>query len=118
MALAVDGNLGHNVASMPRITVPVAAGNLQWLCLRTKRGNWIGVCDPLKLTIQSATWAELMEDIADALNSMLIDLIKSGELNRFMQDHGWKLLGEIPRDPHREDVRFDVPFLSSMMGAH
>lgn len=83
-------------------------GNVQWKVLRAKGGDWVGVCDPLRLTLQSETYADLMEDIGLALNAMLRDLLETNDLERFLRDHGWTLAGAIPAN--REDVRFDVPF--------
>lgn len=59
--------------------------------LQTKNGNWVAICDPLKLTIQSDTWANLMEDIAFTLDAIFRDLLSSNELNKFLKDKGWKL---------------------------
>lgn len=84
-------------------------GNVEWKCFPAKGGNWVGVCDPLALTIQSETWASLMEDIAHALNAMLHDLLETKELNRFLSDHGWRSLTTIPLKP--SEVWFDVPFI-------
>lgn len=88
-------------------------GRVQWQCLRTEGGNWIARCTPLKLTLQSATWAELMEDIGLALDALLKDLLKSNDLEKFLREHGWRPVGLMPRRP--EKVRFDVPFFPVMM---
>ena len=84
--------------------------SLPWMCVSTKDGNWVGVCDPLRLTVQSATWVELMEDIAHTLDAMLQDLLSSNELEKFLHDHGWTSVGPIPAHPD-SDIRFDVPFI-------
>jgi predicted RNase H-like HicB family nuclease len=85
------------------------------MCLQTKSGNWVAVCDPLELTVQSETWAELMEDIGDTLEMLFQDLLSSNELERFLQDHGWEAVGHIPAQLD-EPVRFDVPFSTTVMG--
>lgn len=86
-------------------------GQLQWECFNTKSGYWIGVCEPLKLTLEAETYVDLMEDIGHALDAMLQDLLGSNELERFLRDHGWVVDGAIPShaDPA---IRFDVPFAS------
>jgi len=85
--------------------------NLQWQVHQGKGGNWIGVCDPLKLTVQGETFAELMEDIGHTLDAVLRDLLGSNELPRFLQDQGWQIVGgSIPQTDRPENVRFDVPF--------
>jgi hypothetical protein len=96
-----------------QITVHIE-GKVQWGCFRAKGGSWIGVCDPLKLTVQADTWAELMEDIGHTLDAMLSDLLKTNELDKFLQVQGWQATGPIPR----KNVRFDVPFIPAIMAAH
>jgi len=81
---------------------------LQWRFTIGKGGNYVAVCDPLKLTLQAATWAELMEDTSDVLNSIFLDLLTSNQLESFLRTHGWSMLGQLPRQV--ENVRFDVPF--------
>ncbi len=82
---------------------------VEWKCFRTKSGNWIGVCDPLKLSLQSETWASLLEDISQSLDAILKDLLHTGDFERFLQDHGWRNINAIPAvRPSR--LRFDVPF--------
>lgn len=51
------------------LTLVQIEGNIRWQCIRSKGGNWLATCAPLRLTLQSATWAELMEDIGLALDS-------------------------------------------------
>jgi hypothetical protein len=75
---------------------------------RGRGGNWVGVCDPLALTVQSDTWAHLMGDIAETLNAMFTDLLQSGELEQFLRDRGCGSSGPIPL--RKRDVWFDVPF--------
>jgi hypothetical protein len=97
-------------------TVVRINGSVEWKILKAKAGNWVAICDSLKLTLQADTWANLMEDIAFTLDAILKDLLSSNELNRFMKEHGWKLVGRIP---HRQaDMRFDLPFITAMMSSH
>lgn len=95
------------------MTVVHIEANVLWKTLRAQGGNWVAICDPLKLTVQAETYADLMEDIGLALDALLKDLLRSNELERFLRDHGWRPLGKIPRRP--EGVRFDVPFRPTMM---
>jgi predicted RNase H-like HicB family nuclease len=91
--------------AMPTVKV---RGNVQWRVTETQGGNWLAVCEPLRLTLQAETYAELMEDIGLALDGMLRDLLETNDLQRFLLEHGWTLVGAIPARP--EEVRFDVPF--------
>lgn len=83
--------------------------NLPWRFTIGKGGNFVAVCDPLKLTLQAKTWADLMEDTSDVLNAIFHDLLSSNELDRFLREHGWAAVGQITAP--LENVRFDVPFL-------
>jgi len=87
---------------------------VQWRSFRSKSGEWIAICDPLGLTLEASTWAELMEDIADALNAMFRDLLRSNKLNQFLQSRGWQPLAKINMRP--ADVRFDIPFTVTPRG--
>lgn len=97
---------------MPVQVIRVVNGNVQVQCWQAKGGNWIAVCEPLKLTVQAQTWAELMEDFALALDAILRDLAASDEIQKFLRDKGWKLSADIPR--RLKNVRFDVPFIPAM----
>lgn len=90
------------------MTIVHVQAKLQWRGFRSRGGNWIAACDALGLTVQSDTWAHLMEDIAETMNAMFTDLLKSGELEQFLRDRGWGTTGPIPL--RKRDVWFDVPF--------
>ena len=83
---------------------------LPWRFKIGSGGNFVAVCDPLKLTLQAETWAELMEDTSDVLNSVFRDLLKNNQLDAFLSAHGWNFMGQAPHR-NQENVRFDVPFL-------
>ncbi len=89
---------------------------IPWRIGRADEEHWIGICDPLGLTVESETWAELMEDIALTLEAMLKDLLSSNDLDRFLLDRGWTARGG-PLDD-AEAVRFDVPFIPALMQSH
>lgn len=61
---------------------------------------WIGVCEPLKLAIESGTRGELLEDIYDATEAA----IRSQEI-----------AGTLTSRPER--LRFDIPFIPSAADA-
>lgn len=98
------------------ITIIRIEGKVRWQTHRAKGGNWVGVCNPLKLTIQSDTWANLMEDIAFTMDAILKDLLSTNEFDKFLRDRGWKLLGPIP--VRRVNIRFDLPFYPVAMASH
>lgn len=87
-------------------------GSVGWKCFRATGGNWVGICEPLGLTLQSETWGTLMDDIDQTLNAILLDLLKSQELEHFLHARGWRPMGRIPERP--DDIRFDLPFTTSI----
>lgn len=91
-------------------------GQVQCNILQARGGNWVAICDALKLTIQSDTWVDLMEDMAFTLDAILKDLLSSNELNKFLRDKGWKIVGRIPRHP--TDMRFDLPIIPSIIDSY
>ena len=94
--------------AMPTNIVQVEGrAQLLWKVARASGGHWVAVCDPMGLTIQSDTWASLMEDIAQTLNALMVDLLEEGELDRFLRDRGFTLVGSVTRPG---DTWFDVPF--------
>jgi len=82
--------------------------NLNWQYSCARSGNFIAVCDPLKLTLQASTFSELLEDINISLDALFQDLLSEHELDRFLRERGWTALNPIPAGPM--NVRFDVPF--------
>ena len=83
------------------------AFRLPWRAIRDANDQWTGICEPLALTVQGETWVELCENIAESLNLMLLGLLKTGDLEHFLQDRGWRLA--TPIDKFSKDLQFDVP---------
>ncbi len=96
------------VMAKTRVSIVRIEGQVRWRTRRAKKGNWVAVCSPLKLTVQSDTWANLMEDIAYTLDAVLKDLLATNDFDKFMKEHGWKLIDSLPR--RKENMRFDLPF--------
>jgi hypothetical protein len=89
--------------------------NVQWE-VRRMGDLWMAACEPLKLTVEAGTYGELMESISETLDAVLVELMASNELPRFLQTHGWSLVTPLPAKT--KGVRFDVPFIPAMMGAN
>ena len=92
--------------------MPVVHVNAEIPCRvsRADADHWVGICDALNLTVESETWAELMEDVALTLDATFRDLLAGNELDPFLQDRGWT--AHVPADA--EAVRFDVPFIPAL----
>ena len=89
---------------------------IPWRIGRADREHWVGICDPLGLTVESETWAELMEDIGLTLDAMFQDLLSNNELDQFLSDRGWTAHG--PTEAEADGVRFDVPFIPALVRSH
>lgn len=80
--------------------------------------SWVAVNDDLGLTVESATWAEMVEDIAAVMDSVFRSLWTSGDLERFLRERNIRLLGA-NIDPHPEtEPVFDIPFLPALIAAN
>lgn len=66
-------------------------GQVPFSVLLTKNSNYVGICEPLKLTLQANTFSNLMEDMALTLDAIFKDLLSSNELDKFLRDKGLKL---------------------------
>jgi len=83
--------------------------NLVWAYFQDpKSGNWIGLCEPLKLTVEADALPELHESMTETMDALLSELLSSGDLEKFLHEQGWKAMSPIPRELGR-DVFFDVP---------
>lgn len=105
MFTAMDGpaNLTFSRPVLVRIE-----GNVPWMWRKGSGGNYVAVCEPLKITLQARSYSELMEDISNSLDALLKELMESHDFDRFMRDQGWNLVAPIPARP--KGMRFDVPF--------
>lgn len=83
-------------------------GNLAWKWGRTKKGNYIAICDPIGQTVQAATYGELLETMHEALDSTFRELFSTGDLEQFLREQGWIL--PVPIRRTQGNVRFDMPF--------
>ncbi len=104
---------------MVATTIIRIQANVAWQCQLGEGGHWVGVCDPLRLTVQADTWADLMEDIGLSIDAMMKDLLQSGELVKFLRQHGWEPVGAIPHPVPKaiERLRFDMPFIAHQVAS-
>jgi predicted RNase H-like HicB family nuclease len=80
---------------------------VQWRVGRSSSGNYIGVCDPLNMTMEGSTLEELEQNINESIQLLMSDLMESGELERFLQDHGWRA---VPDPRQQGPVEFRLPY--------
>lgn len=86
--------------------------NIQWLFTKDEpSGQWIAVCNPLKLTMEGDTYGELMENLNQSIQLLFESLVSSGEFDQFLRDRGWSAQHQVTiADIQSQNVRFDVPF--------
>lgn len=89
------------------VIVRIDANNLQWRVCQDG-DSWVAVCDALRLTTWGDTWSDLTESINDVLGDLFKQLMRKGELPRFLSERGWRPVA-VPTAPP-EDVTFDVPW--------
>lgn len=85
--------------------------NVQWTyALDPESNRWIGVCEPLQLTVEGETQAILMESITETMDALMHDVWETGDLTEFLRRHGWAMESDIPARPDDgKDYWFDVP---------
>jgi len=93
-------------------------GQVPWRCFVARTGEWIAVCDPLKLTLQAESWNELVEDMGSTLDALLKELLSTNDFDRFMRENGWTVIGPIPTPLQAENIRFDLPFVPIVTGPY
>jgi hypothetical protein len=107
---------------MPVSTTPTTLvrinGQVPWRCFPARTGEWIAICDPLKLTLQAESWTELVEDMGLTMDAVLRELFSTNDFDRFMRENGWSVIGPIPQDAKAEDLRFDLPFVPLVTGPY
>ncbi len=82
--------------------------NLPWVYTVDHDSNrWVAVCPPLKLTIEAEDPQEFLETIREAMDGFFKELLSTGDLDRFLEDHSWRRLTPIPE--RRRGLYFDVP---------
>lgn len=63
---------------------------VDWVCVYDSFcDKWVGVCDELSLTVQADQQRELHVAIWEAMDCLFTMLVEDGELNNFLEEHGW-----------------------------
>lgn len=70
--------------------------------------RWIGICDPLRITIEGTSEGDLVETMVDAMDGLMHDLVATGEFDQYLRDRGWRVLSEMP-EKIDQSVRFSIP---------
>lgn len=95
---------------LPMRQVIGVEGQIDWLYFQdAKSQNWIGVCPPLKLTVEGDTLPELNETMTEAMDLFFNEMLSTGDLDRFLKENGWRLNAPAPERRRQQQVMFDVP---------
>ncbi|MDQ6632532.1 MAG: hypothetical protein M3Y82_12390 [Verrucomicrobiota bacterium] len=85
-------------------------GQITWkYCEDIKARKWVAVCDPFQITIQADSFPELREGMSESIDAMLTELLSTGDLDKFLEEHGWSSVSPIPQKSARARLSFDVP---------
>ena len=97
---------------MAQLRVVHINAQVQWLFTQdAETGYWVAVCEPLGLTVEGHTHTEMRLHIDEALNLVLMNMVKTGEIEKFLRDRGWSSQN-MPRPDQlaqNERLKFDVP---------
>ena len=89
-------------------TLVQITAKLEWKFGRTKNRTYVAFCPPIAQTVQADSFTDLMACMEEALDSTLRELLASGDLPKFLEEHGW--IAEGPKIEKNRNVRFEVPF--------
>lgn len=72
--------------------------------------SWIGQCDAIRQTALGDSFNDLVHNsIRNLMQELFNDLLSEGELEDFLRQQGWRLIGESKPVPQQR-YEFDVPF--------
>lgn len=81
---------------------------VQWAVTRDDASKrWVAICDPMGITVEADSHTELRENITEAMNLILANLLRSGELDHFLRARGWQAQ---PMIEHVGEGIGDTPF--------
>lgn len=63
----------------------------------------------MNLVMEADSLDELHSVIEEAMQLLLVDLLRDNELDQFLREHGWRAQ-DIPVQARPEDVQFSVPW--------
>ena len=61
-----------------------------WQVRKTESGNFIATCEPIGLASQGKDELDLYLNIHEAVQLVLNDLLKNGQLDGFLRAKGWQ----------------------------
>ncbi|MEK7684309.1 MAG: hypothetical protein AAB466_02675 [Verrucomicrobiota bacterium] len=93
-------------------------GQLTWkYCHDPKTHKWVAICEPFRITVQANSFPELRESMSESIDAMLTELWSTGDLERFLEEHGWASMTPLPEKSRRSRLSFDVPLRTRRVNA-
>ena len=83
-------------------------GSVQWTVTPQTSGAFVAVCDPLGIALEGSDMNDLHACIREAIQLVMTDLLKNGELDSFLRARGWRTAAQLPV-PGQEPVYFEPP---------
>jgi hypothetical protein len=89
-------------------TVTFIQGKVQWSITEQPSGRFVGVCEPLGIALEGTDMNDLHACIREAIQLVMSDLLRNGQLESFLLARGWRTASALP-DPRHEPVHFEPP---------
>jgi predicted RNase H-like HicB family nuclease len=83
-------------------------GKIQWTVSQTQTGGFLAVCEPLGLAMEGDSLDDLYRNLSEAIQLVMNDLLRSGELDQFLRARGWHAT-PTQNVPTTGPVAFNVP---------
>jgi predicted RNase H-like HicB family nuclease len=94
-----------------RIRIP---GVFTWLLERDEKADmWIATCDALGLVVEGKTYGELNQAIDEGLQLVFRSLVRHGDLERYLEERGWKVAGDLPPIDLKKPLKFDIFYFAN-----
>lgn len=85
-------------------------GEVRWTARESaESGRWIAECESLNLAMEADSLDELHSLSNEAMQLLLDDLYRDGELEAFLEARGWRAL-DMPNRLEDDEIDFDFPW--------
>lgn len=85
--------------------------DIVWQVARSKQSAvWVATCDDLGLSTEDESLDELYSSIEENMEFLFNDLLKEGDLDKFLRERSWQYSG----NTNVPDPRFSIPWRMTM----
>lgn len=90
-------------------TIISIQANVVWQATKSAAsGRWLVGCEPLGIMLEADNGDEIHGLIGEAMDLLLRDLYRDSELEQFLRDRGWHMVGQAA--PTGGPIEFDLPY--------